>query len=89
MTWARIVWSGLIIVWAIAGGANSASHNHEACENARYITQEVCEHARNAGAGIGIALILFVGSIGFVSLSLIWFMTKPREVVVIREGDQS
>ena len=39
------------------------------------LSQDACE----AGTGIGVLLVLFIGFIGFVFLSLIWFMTKPKE----------
>lgn len=63
------VWCALILVWAIAGGGGAAND----CEGERY--QDACE----AGAGLGILLILFIGFIGFVFLSIIWFMTKPKD----------
>ena len=72
MTWVLIVWCALILIWAIAGGGSAA----EDCENeATQSLQEACE----AGTGIGILLILFIGFIGFVFLSLIWFMSRPRQ----------
>lgn len=68
MTWALWIWSALIVVWAIAGGSSAANK----CAHSAY------QNACNAGAGIGVGVILFVGFIGFVFLSLIWFMTKPH-----------
>ncbi|MDQ6607755.1 MAG: hypothetical protein M3Z06_14565 [Actinomycetota bacterium] len=65
MTWALIIWCALIVLW-IAGGASS-THCHGTYGSA-------C----NAGKGIGIAVILFVGFLGFVVLSLIWLMSRPR-----------
>jgi len=62
MTWALILWTLFILVWAIAGGAS----NHCGSESTQ-LNQEACE----AGTGIGVALILFIGFIGFVALSLI------------------
>ncbi|HWM54199.1 MAG TPA: hypothetical protein VNO20_02255 [Solirubrobacterales bacterium] len=69
MTWALIVWSTLILLWAIAGAAGS-----DCTSEATQLEQEACE----AGTGIGVALILFIGFIGFVFLSLIWLMTRPK-----------
>jgi hypothetical protein len=65
MTWVIFVWCALIVVWAIAGGSSASNQ----CAQSAY------QNACNAGAGIGVALILFIGFIGFVFLSLIWFMT--------------
>jgi hypothetical protein len=66
MTWVLIIWSALILFWAIAG-ANSAE-----CENEEFTS--ACE----VGTGIGVAIVLFLGFVGFVILSLVWFMTRPK-----------
>jgi hypothetical protein len=69
MTWVLIVWSAIILIWAIGGGAsnNCSSQASQAAKSG-------CE----AGTGIGVAIILFIGFVGFVFFSLIWFMTRPR-----------
>lgn len=69
MTWVLIVWSVLILIWAIAGGAGN-----DCGSETTQLNQEACE----AGTGIGVAFILFLGFIGFVFFSLIWFMTRPK-----------
>lgn len=71
MTWVLWAWSILIIAWAVAGG----SHASSTCTNAAY------QNACNAGAGIGVLLILFIGFVGFCFFSIIWFMTRPRVAV--------
>lgn len=67
MTWVLIIWCAIILIWAIAGGSNAASTCHGTYSQA-------CQ----AGTGIGVAIILLIGFIGFVFFSLIWFMTRPR-----------
>jgi len=69
MTWVLLGWSGLILVWAIGGAASN-----DCADEVDELSQSACE----AGTGIGVALILFVGFFGFVFLSLIWFMTRPK-----------
>lgn len=79
MTWVLIVWCGLILLWAIVGGANSAS----TCANqtgSAYLSAQAAKNACDAGTGIGVALILLIGFFGFVFFSIIWFMTRPREL---------
>jgi Na+/proline symporter len=71
MTWAIIVWCALILVWAIAGGGSAAN---DCAKQADKLSHDACQ----TGAGIGIALVLLIGFFGFVFLSLIWFMTRPR-----------
>lgn len=77
MSWALIVWTAFILIWAIAGGGSAASD----CANEKgdeFLSAETAREACEAGAGIGVALILLVGFFGFVFLSLIWFMTRTR-----------
>lgn len=69
MTWVLIIWSVLILIWAIAGGAGN-----DCGSETTQLNREACE----AGTGIGVALIFFIGFIGFVFFSLIWFMTRPK-----------
>ncbi|MDX6580993.1 MAG: hypothetical protein QOI10_177 [Solirubrobacterales bacterium] len=72
MSWVLIIWCGLILIWAIAGGGSAAN---DCADKAKALNQSACE----AGAGLGIAIILLIGFFGFVFLSLIWFMTRPRQ----------
>lgn len=69
MTWVLILWSAFILLWAIAGGASN-----DCGSQATKLDQNACD----AGTGIGVAIILFIGFIGFVFFSLIWFMSRPR-----------
>lgn len=77
MTWVLIVWSAIIIVWAVAGGA-SAAHDCANQAGGQFLSANDARQACQAGAGIGIAVILFVGFVGFVFLSLIWLMSRPK-----------
>ena len=69
MTWVLIVWCVLILAWAIGGGAAN-----NCGEEADELSRSACE----AGTGIGVAIILFIGFVGFVFFALIWFMTRPK-----------
>lgn len=78
MTWVVLAWCALILFWAIAGGASTNSASYCEAHPSAFLSQKACEEARNAGAGIGIAVILFIGFIGFVFFSIIWLMTRPK-----------
>jgi hypothetical protein len=69
MTWVLIIWSAFILIWAIAGGAGN-----DCGQETTQLNQDACE----TGTGIGVAIILFLGFIGFVFFSLIWLMTRPK-----------
>jgi len=70
MTWAIVAWSVLILIWAIAGGAS----NKCAAQTSK-LSKDACQ----AGTGIGVGIILFLGFLGFIVLALVWFMTRPRD----------
>lgn len=78
MTWVLWIWCVLILAWAIAGAAGN-----ECADEADELSQSACE----AGTGIGVALVLFIGFIGFVFLGLIWIMSRPRHRTCQRCGE--
>lgn len=62
-TWALIIWCVLILFWIIAGASESNCAGDTACE---------------AGTGIGLVIVALIGFFGFLFLSLIWFMSRPK-----------
>lgn len=68
-TWAIVIWCVLILVWAIGGGAAN-----DCGSEPTELEQSACE----AGTGLGVALILLIGFFGFVFLSFIWLMSRPK-----------
>ena len=74
MTWVIIAWCVLMAIWIIAGIANSDSASHCAHETYR----GACEAGSTAGTGIAVVALWFIWFFGFVILSLIWFMSRPK-----------
>src|SRR4051812_3217175 len=79
-TWALVLWSAFILIWAIAGGSCAAN---DCAQQATDLDQSACQ----AGTGIGIAIVLLFGFFGFVFFSLIWLMTRPKGRPCPRCGD--
>lgn len=77
MTWVIIIWCALILVWMIAGGSDAAN-NSDCANEPTAQARQLCEDATDVGAGIGVALVGVLGFFGFVTLSIIWFMTRPK-----------
>jgi hypothetical protein len=82
MTWVLYGWCALFAVWMIGGAASAQSDADCGAERTREL-QGLCQDASDVGTGIGLALVGTLGFMGFVALSLIWFMTRPRKVVYV------
>jgi hypothetical protein len=74
-SWAIIVWTVLFAIWIIVGiaGNDCGSQTGD-----RYLSQHAAQDACAAGTGIGVALIFFLWFIGFIVLSIVWFLTRNR-----------
>jgi hypothetical protein len=86
MTWAIVIWTVLCIAW-VATGVGAVSNS---CAGLSGTALSNCQAATVLGGGIGVSLIFFVWFIVFIVMSIIWFMTRPRNSVLIYgpEGQQ-
>ena len=78
MTWVLYAWTAVFAVWITSGilGAN--------CETG---TDQYEQAGCEVGTGVGVALVGTLGFMGFVVVSLIWFMTRPKpERIVYVDG---
>jgi hypothetical protein len=71
MTWVLAVWNVLFLIWIIAAVSDRPS---EDCPPG----DQLCVDASDVGTGIGVVLIFLLWFIGFLVLSLVWFMTRPK-----------
>ncbi len=83
MTWTIVVFSGLMLAWIIAGTSTEVCSDYTPGTADR----EACELGEDIGTGIGLAAILFLWFLGFVILSIIWFMSRPRHRQCPRCGE--
>jgi hypothetical protein len=75
MTWAIVIFSVLMLIWAIAGAAADGGCDQYPVGSAE---REGCELGEDVGTGIGVTIIFILWFIGFIILSIIWFMTRGR-----------
>lgn len=83
MTWALLIWTGIMFAWMIGAGVSAGSSVAADCAadssvTSGILTKQECIDASNAGTGIGIGLVFFLWFMGFVILGFIWFMTRPK-----------
>jgi hypothetical protein len=71
MTWVILIWTAIFVVWTIAGISDRGSQDCAPHDS-------LCQNASDTGTGIGVALIWMLWFVGFVVLSIIWFMTRLR-----------
>lgn len=81
MTWVVFAWNALTVLWigALLGLAVGDSSPAE-CEG---LDAEACSHLNDAQAGLGVLVALFVWFFVFVVLMIVWFATRPRQVVIV------
>jgi hypothetical protein len=68
-TWALLIWSFGVAVWLVVGLSSRGCQDEDGD-----IKQTWCE----IGTGVGVGVIVAIGFMGFVVLSLIWLMSRPR-----------
>jgi lysylphosphatidylglycerol synthetase-like protein (DUF2156 family) len=74
MTWVLIVWCILMAAWIIGAIISADSANN--CAHDAY--RSACEAGTTVGTGVGVIALWFIWFFGFVILSLIWFMSRPK-----------
>lgn len=72
-TWALIVWSVLMLLWAISVGDAVG----DACTTEQ-ANRGACQLGATLGGGVALVVILVIWLVGFLVLSVIWFMSRPQ-----------
>ncbi len=73
-TWALIIWSALMALWAVSVTNNVGT----VCTDEAAKDRHLCEIGANLGGGIGLVFIVFVWLVGFMVFTVIWFMSRPQ-----------
>jgi hypothetical protein len=81
MTWVLGIWNTIFLIWIVGGVHSNNVQTAKDCAHDQVLSQQACTTASNVGTGIGVALILMLWFIGFIVISLVWFMTRPRHRV--------
>jgi hypothetical protein len=74
MTWVLIIFTVIMFAWMIGGGIDAGNECNDVSGQYQDAKQAGCE----AGTAIGIGALFGIWVFGFIILSLVWFMTRPR-----------
>ncbi len=79
MTYVLWAWTIIFGIWIIAGSSSGVSQANKDCAtNHGVLSVQACQDASHAGTAIGAFLIFLLWLIGFLVLSIVWFMTRPK-----------
>src|SRR5689334_16776618 len=79
MSWAILIWTAVFLLWGISGvGAVS-----NRCVGLTGDALTTCQAGTAIGGGLGITIIFFLWFVGFIVLSIVWFMTRPKNNVTV------
>ena len=72
MTWLLVIFSGLMVAWAYFGLRGEGCSDYPVGS----VDRDACEVGESIGTGIGAGLLFCIWFVGFIVLSIIWFMTR-------------
>ena len=71
MSWVLIAWTAIFVVWVAAAVADRPSKE---CPP----RDQLCQDASDVGTSLGVGIVVTLFFVGFVILSLVWLMTRPK-----------
>ncbi len=93
MTWVFLVFNALMLLWITVGISDRPSEDCATDPSVidGTLSLSACQTASDVGTGIGVALVGGLWFLGFIVLSLVWLMSRPRrqEVIIVNQAPQS
>ena len=77
ITWAIIAWSTLVVVGGLALAGHTSNQLSSSCQKTLG-GDSLCQQVGSQTGAAQFEHILKIGFVGFVILSVIWFMTRPQ-----------
>ena len=74
-TWALVIWNVLMFLWLA-----STLQSEFDCDRETGAARAVCDAGAAIGMSLGASLVGTVWFIGFMTIGLIWLMSRPRSV---------
>lgn len=77
ITWVIVAWCTLVVVGGLALAGHTSNQITSACQKSLG-DGSYCQQAASQTGAAQFEHILKIGVVGFVILSIIWFMTRPQ-----------
>lgn len=77
MTWVLIAWSTLVVVGGLAIAGHTSNHLSSSCQTSLG-DGSLCQQVGSQAGADQFGHVMKIGVIGFVILSIVWFMTRPQ-----------
>ncbi len=74
-TWALVIWTVLMVLWVA-----SALRGEFDCDRETGTARAVCDAGASIGMSLGPSLVGVVWFIGFVTIGLIWLVSRSKRV---------
>jgi hypothetical protein len=74
-TWALIIWNALMILWLA-----SALQGEFSCVKETGAARSVCDAGASIGMSLGASLVGVVWFAGFITIGLIWLVSRPKSL---------
>ena len=72
-TWALVIWNALMILWLAGSLGGDFS-----CVGETGAARAVCDAGASIGMSLGASLVGVVWFFGFVTIGLIWLVSRPK-----------
>jgi hypothetical protein len=76
MTWAILLFTGLMGAWAIAALASTGDNCDQFARGTS--SRSGCDAGTTIGTGLGVGALFCIWFLGFMILSIVWFMSRPN-----------
>jgi hypothetical protein len=77
ITWVLIGWSTLIVVGSLITAGDASNKVASECQGTLG-TSGICQEAASTTGAAQFEHLMKIGFVGFVVISLVWFMTRPQ-----------
>ena len=77
MTWVLIAWSTLVVVGGLAIAGHTSNELSSSCQKSLG-DGSLCQQVGSQTGADQFGHIMKIGVIGFVILSIVWFMARPQ-----------